>query len=698
MSLLKCFVSGENGAVLLSFLSREGIGLPAFRPLYYMQKNRRPYHLLTLLFLVLAWTRGHAQYVLDSVTISTYKKFPQLSSPLPVQVLSDSALQRLNSFSAADALRYFSGVQLKDYGGIGGLKTVDIRNMGANHTGLLYDGVPMGNMQNGQVDLGKFSLDNIQEISLYNAGTNNMLQPASAYASGGTIYLTTRKPVFKEKEKTHLKATFNTGSFGLLDPSILFQQKLSSVFALQLSAERVAADGRYTFREKVEDAYDTTATRENADIHSWRTEAALYGKFKDSSSLHTQLYYYSSNRGLPGAIVNNRYYNPQRLWDRNFFVQSKYGKCFSDIYNFSFIGKYAYDYTHYYDPTIVGVDGALNNYYRSQEVFVSMENEFSINPYWTSQFSVDYKYNYLNANLDNFAYPTRNAVLAVVATQYQKERWTIQGNLLGTFVYNKVRFGQKADDRQEYTPTIDFSWQPLRKANLRLRGFYKNIFRMPTFNDLYYTSIGSVSLEPEFAKQYDIGWTYWKVLDARGSFVSIQVDGFHNDIKDKIVAMPAQNLFRWKMVNLAKVKSNGITASVKNEWHWNTRVATSLSLQYTYEDSKNKSEGNAYGFPVPYTPLHSGSAVANMDVYGWNLNYSYLYTGQRYNTTDITLAYSKLQPWYTHDFGVTKNILIAKQKIKLSAQVNNILNQQYEVILNYPMPGRSYRFGIQVNI
>ncbi|WP_447642925.1 MULTISPECIES: TonB-dependent receptor plug domain-containing protein [Chitinophagaceae] len=669
-----------------------------------MYQRQKAYRFLIVT--VFSWTLifvhsalwAQEDHILDSVSIYSSKMFPQLASPVPVQILSDSALHRLNAFSVADAIRYFAGVQLKDYGGIGGLKTVDIRNMGANHTGVLYDGVPITNMQNGQVDLGKFSLDNMDAISLYNAGTNSMLQPASAYASGATIYLTSKKTVFSDREKTHLKATINTGSFGIVNPSVLFQQKLSSFFSLQLNAERVAADGRYKFTEKVKDAYDTTATRENGDIHAWRTEAGLFGRFKDSSFLHTQVYYYTSDRGLPGAVVNNKFESPQRLWDRNFFVQSQYDKRFSDQYHVSFVGKYAYDYTHYFDPTIIGDDGALNNYYYARELFLSMANEFSLNRYWKTQLSVDYKYNHLNANLDNFAYPTRNTVLAVIATQYQKDRWTLQGNLLGSFIYNKVQFGQKATDRRVYTPTVDFAWQPLQKRNFTLRGFYKNIFRMPTFNDLYYTDIGTVALKPEFVKQYDIGFTYWKILDSKNSSVSLQVDAFHNDIKDKIVAMPAQNLFRWKMVNLTKVKTNGINASIKNEWHWNEHFHIGILLQYNYLDAKNKTEGNAYNSPVPYSSTNSGSAVVNVRWYDWNLDYSYLYTGGRYNITDLTLPYSWLQPWYTHDLGLTKELRIKMQKIKVSAQVNNILNQQYEVILNYPMPGRNYRIGVQYNL
>ena len=46
---------------------------------------------------------------------------PLMKEVIPVQKLSGEQLKNLSSFSVADAIRYFSGVQLKDYGGIGGL-------------------------------------------------------------------------------------------------------------------------------------------------------------------------------------------------------------------------------------------------------------------------------------------------------------------------------------------------------------------------------------------------------------------------------------------------------------------------------------------------------------------------------------------------------------------------------------------------
>ena len=62
-----------------------------------------------------------AQSKLDSIqrldeVVVTAKKYKEV---IPAQILKGEELQRLNSFSVADAIRYFSGVQIKDYGGVG---------------------------------------------------------------------------------------------------------------------------------------------------------------------------------------------------------------------------------------------------------------------------------------------------------------------------------------------------------------------------------------------------------------------------------------------------------------------------------------------------------------------------------------------------------------------------------------------------
>ena len=169
-------------------------------------------------------------------------------SVIPSQQLKGEELQRLNSLSVADALRFFAGVQLKDYGGVGGIKTVNIRSMGTNHVGVFYDGIQLSNAQNGQVDLGMFSLDNMQAISLYNGQKSQIFQSAKDFNSAGSIYMWTRRPVFADSTNYHLKATLKTGSFDLVNPALLIELRLSDKVSASFSGEWLSSSGKYKFR------------------------------------------------------------------------------------------------------------------------------------------------------------------------------------------------------------------------------------------------------------------------------------------------------------------------------------------------------------------------------------------------------------------------------------------------------------------
>ena len=121
---------------------------------------------------------------------------------VPAQKLAGQQLERLRSNSVADALRYFSGVQVKDYGGIGGLKTVNVRSLGSQHVGVFYDGIQIS--QNGTVDLGKFSMDNMEVLSVYNGQKSDIFQSARDYASAAALYMVSRRPRFREGKRNNL--------------------------------------------------------------------------------------------------------------------------------------------------------------------------------------------------------------------------------------------------------------------------------------------------------------------------------------------------------------------------------------------------------------------------------------------------------------------------------------------------------------
>lgn len=619
---------------------------------------------------------------------------------IPVQTLSGEELSKLNSNSVADALRYFAGVQVKDYGGVGGIKTVNIRSMGTNHTGVVYDGVQLGNAQNGQIDLGQFSLDNIEALSLHNGQKSALLQPARDFGNAGTVYLRTRTPVFNPGETFHTRAAVRFGSFDLLNPSALVELKLSDRISASLGAEWLNSSGKYRFRYRRvnpagELAYDTTAVRENGDINATRLEVNLHGAIA-SGDWHFKVYNYNSERGVPGAIVNNVWRRGERIWDTNSFAQASVTFSSGRWTSLENV-KYAFYRTHYVnnDDKQIKVD----NLYKQREFYFSTANEFTITPRWSASVSYDFIFNSLNADVYGFAKPDRFTNLLSVATSVDYSRIALTASGLMTFVNDKLRGQQAPDDKAVFTPAIYLSAYPLRSRVFSIRAFYKKSFRMPTFNDLYYADMGNSKLNPERVDQYNVGLLFEKSGSGLMSRMRFSCDAYYNLVHDKIIAYPKGQQFRWTMLNLGLVDIRGIDATALLSFNpWQDLMLT-FRAQYTYQkaiDITNPSD-NYYRHQIPYIPHHSGSAVINASWHDIGLNYSFIYVGERYNQQE-NIRYNYTQPWYTSDISLSYDFSIGRVRNRVLLEVNNLLSQDYDVILNYPMPKRNYKVSLTVEI
>ncbi|WP_131537951.1 TonB-dependent receptor plug domain-containing protein [Pedobacter nototheniae] len=635
---------------------------------------------------------------LKEVQIREYRLTEQSKSPTPVQILSGNDLKRLNSLSVADAIRYFSGVQLKDYGGIGGLKTINVRSMGSNHTAVFYDGIQFNNAQNGQVDLGKFSIDNLEEISLYSGQKPELLLPARAYASASSIYLKTKTPVFSDGQNRAATFSLKGGSFGVINPVVQYQYKINNNLSASFNTEFLNANGKYKFRY-TNGVYDTTAVRSNGDVERFRFQAGLFGKLKNGE-WHAQAYTFISEQGLPGAAISNRFDYPQRSWDRNTFVQGSLEQHLNEKISILVSAKYAYDYMRFVDPEYVTINGFLENRFIEQEAYLSLSAKYKLNKILDLALASDYQYQTLNANLYRFAYPTRNTFLNVLSSSLNLKRFNLQANILSTTVSDLVKEYNSGGNKQVFSPTVLFSWQLFEEEQFRLRGFYKDIFRMPTFNDLYYTFIGNTLLKPEYTKQYDLGLTYFKSFkNTRTLFVDIQADAYYNNVRDKIIAQPGANLIRWIMYNIGKVDIRGIELNAKAAFLITPDLILNTGINYTFQKAIDVTDANddSYRNQIPYIPKNSGSFLTKLDYKDWHLNYSFIYTGFRYNQK-ANIIYNYMQPWYTHDVAFGYSFKMKKGILNANAEVNNLLNQYYDLIPNFPLPGRNYRFTLSYSI
>ena len=630
---------------------------------------------------------------------------------IPVQTLSGQLLENLSAHSVADALRYFSGVQLKDYGGIGGLKTVNVRSMGSQHVGVFYDGIEIDNPQNGVVDLGRYSLDNIEGVSLYNGQKSAIFQPAKDYASASSIYMNAKIPTFDGGKNRNLKFTFKTGSFDLINPSVYWEQKLSDKLTSSLSLDYTNSSGKYRFRYKVDNklddrgGYDTTAVRRNGDIQLFRLEQALFGKIK-GGEWKTRLYLYASERGYPGAVVKEepgRFKHEDRQKDRNIFLQTSVRKRITDSYSTQLSGKYAYDYLYYESDTLIQ---KLRNKYMLHDFYISSTNLFEILPFWTANISADFQWNKMNSDIVEFIYPQRWSGWVAAATSFDLHRLKIQASLLTTLIHETTR-EEKKDIRRDWrkvTPTVMASWQLFQDEQLFLRAFYKDIFRMPTFSEMHLAYMGSLSsyLKPEFTKQHNFGIVYSKNITP-SLYMQGQVDAYYNEVTDKLLAVPGGVNFRWTMMNVGFVKIKGIDMSLSAANRFGKELTVDAQLNYTWQKAQDytpikvESDTITYKGQIAYIPTHSGSAILSAAYRSWNMSYSFIYTGERF-TGSANILRNRLQSWYTSDLAVGRSFRWEKTGIKATVEVNNLFNQAYDVVLNYPMPGTNFKFILNIII
>ena len=165
------------------------------------------------------------------------------------------------------------------------------------------------------------------------------------------------------------------------------------------------------------------------------------------------------------------------------------------------------------------------------------------------------------------------------------------------------------------------------------------------------------------------------------------------------MAYPKGQQFRWTMLNLGKVHIKGIDVEAEADFQVGKDLVATTRAQYTYQDARDVTDPSTsyYKHQIPYIPWHSGSAIVGLTYKDWNLNYSFIYAGERYDEQE-NILYNHMEPWYTSDLSLRYQFIVHSSKFIVQAEVNNLLDQDYEVIVNYPMPGRNYALSLTVEI
>jgi vitamin B12 transporter len=126
-----------------------------------------------------------------------------------------------------------------------------------------------------------------------------------------------------------------------------------------------------------------------------------------------------------------------------------------------------------------------------------------------------------------------------------------------------------------------------------------------------------------------------------------------------------------------------------------------LRANYTYQKAQDKTDktDTYYGGQIPYIPWHSGFGhcrLKRLSGLGCQLQLHLHRASATKLSANIPENYE--QPWYTSDFSLSRKHSCFGNGVhcELTAEVNNIFNQQYEVVQCYPMPGTNFKIKLNI--
>ena len=597
-------------------------------------------------------------------------------------------MQATSSLQISDVIKYMSGATVKDYGGVGGLKTVSVRGLGASHTAVAYDGIIITDNQTGQIDLGKFSASQAHSVRMVSGPDNDLLQPAALAAQAAVISVNTGRP-YLEDGKSKSSAQLKYGSFNTLSAQAESAFKAGNSNTVSLQGEWLNTEGNYPYTQN-NGANSTEMRRDNSDVQRLRIEGALFSDLGQNSTLTTRAYWFQSEQGLPANILYNASAARERLWNRNGFVQSTLTTPVSDRLTLRFNAKYGITYTRYLDPKVSNTQGRTDNRYTEQEGYLSGVALYRIADCLSASASVDGRLSGLSGNGADQAQPTRYTVNSTAAVKYASERLTLTGRLNHVITKEKTILREAAGSYNHLSPTSGHNWLAWPAAGLHLRASFSNTFRLPTFNDLYFEQIGRRDLKPERASVTSAGIVIEN--EAGGISYSLYADAYNSSVKDRIMAVPGKNTAVWMMKNIGLVTTHGLETGL--ELHAQKGlIRPALLVSYTYQRSMDKtdSKGSTWNHQLPYTPRHSASAVTWIETPYVNASCNLLYSGE-YFCNGYNGPEYRMPSYYEVGCTLWRKFTVKSFDISLKAECINLTDCRYELVRNYPLPGRQLRF------
>lgn len=562
------------------------------------------------------------------VTPSRIEQYYRTSS-VNVSVVKEKEIKRSGAIEISQLLDTLPSVNIIDYGSLGAAKSIYTRGASSSQVITLIDGRIVNTPRDGVADYNQIPLDNIERIEVLRGPASSIY---GAGAVGGVINIVTKSG----KERMFTEMNLKSGSF--------FTHILNFSHGWKIGALDYFIYSSYL---------ESDGHRENSDYQQNNHSVKLGYDIDDKNRLLLQAGYVDSELGTPGKNSNVDLDDRQEQW------------------------RYYIDLT--WRGSIWRKSDILFKLYQDLDRLEFIESLSPIlvkDAHQTKVYGIDLQITQIWFDIFRTSFGLSAQENKINSTANQKRSYNLKAAYLETefdlFKEFFLKAGIRIDDYSNFgdrtTPSASFSW--LLWDRYKLHGLVAKAFRAPTFNDLYWPRGGGLegnpNLKPELALSRELGVSFYLFNKMEGD-----ITYFRNRFKD-LIEWAVDNTGSWRPSNISTALTKGIEA----DFTYRLNKSFKLNVNYTRMIAKNTSTDRW----LPYRPKHQYKAKVSYDL---GKNFS-VYLTARYLSDRYTGVYTpKLKSYFVMDGNISYKIT---DKMKVELTVNNILDQDYEEQVGYPMP------------
>ncbi|WMX13503.1 MULTISPECIES: TonB-dependent siderophore receptor [unclassified Aureispira] len=579
--------------------------------------------------------------------------------------LGKEVLSTYSSRNLAQVLQLESTFFVKNYGP-SGISSLSGRGGGASHTAVLWEGFNIQSPMLGQADISLLPAVFVDYVDIQYGGESALFGNSSI---GGALHLGTNS---KFGRGWHFEGNLHGGSFE--DIGQQFNLSYSNHwYSGSIRSFYHNAKNNYLFKDINAFGFPKPIKEQtNARLQQWGILQEHNVKFK-KHQLGIKAWYQDSKRQIPPPLL---------LSSSNDFQKDEalrlvaHWKTYFDTQVWKARSALFLESLHFQSDAVNSLSKILSS-------ISEIENKWYLNN--LHHFNFGLNYSFFKASSGGYTQDPQQHRLALFGaykfTSAQK-KWA------GTF---SIR--EELVNNNLITPAASLggTWNFYKKFRLNLH--LSHNYRLPTFNDLYWNTLGNSNLKPEYSWNSELGLClpFW----FKQFHIETTITGFCNLVNDWILWSP-NTAGLWRPSNVEQVWARGMELNVQGKFHWKQwQFKAAANYAFTQSTRTKGSEQSTIGKQLIYTPAHNANIRLQVQYRQTSLLYQHSVTSLRY----IDNANTEILPLFHVGYlRLNQRFSFKNTSANLYLQINNLFGEDYQVVSNRAMPWQQFELGIGVRL